>query len=75
MNKQNGVTLVALAITVIILGIVITIGLYTGIGAYRTAVLQKFKTEMQVVQERVNLICDDWKNWEFYNKEEARKFR
>lgn len=67
MRNEDGVTLVTLMVTIILIIIIASIGIYTGIEAYKTMQIQNFSAQMRLVSERVNLICDDWKNWEDYD--------
>ena len=67
MKNQKGITLITLILTVIIILLLASIGVYTGVEAYKTMKVQKFMAQMRVVQERINVICEDWKNWEKYN--------
>lgn len=67
MKNQKGITLITLILTIIIIIILASMGVYTGIEAYKTMKIQKFIAQMRVVQERINVICEDWKNWEKYN--------
>lgn len=68
MRNQKGITLVTLMLTMIIIFILGAISVYTGIEAYRTIKVQNFTVQMRVVQEKINLICEDWKNWEGYDE-------
>lgn len=67
MRDQKGITLVTLMLTMIIIFIIGAISVYTGVDAYRTIRIQNFTAQMRVVQERVNLICEDWRNWDGYD--------
>lgn len=68
MRDQKGITLVTLMLTMIIIFILGAISVYTGIEAYKTIKVQNFIAQMRVVQERINLICEDWKNWDGYDE-------
>lgn len=55
MEKNNsGITLVSLAITIIVLSILASIGIYSGIQTVRSSKLTKFTTEMKIMQLKVN---------------------
>ena len=55
MKKNNsGITLVSLAITIIVLSILASIGIYSGIQTVRSSKLTKFTTEMKIMQLKVN---------------------
>lgn len=67
MRNQKGITLITLMLTMIIIFILGAISVYTGVEAYKTIKIQNFMAQMRVIQERVNLICEDWKNWDGYD--------
>lgn len=70
MKNQKGITLISLVLTIVLIFILGAVGVYTGVEAYKTMKIQKFIAQMKVIQERVNIICDDWKNWDKYDKSE-----
>ena len=55
MRKENkGITLIALAITVAVLIILASVATYSGVGIIRQSKLNKFTTEMKIMQTEVN---------------------
>lgn len=54
MTKENGVTLVALVMTIILLLILVSIGGTLGIGTVKMASFTQFKKELEVIQDKVN---------------------
>ena len=67
MRNQKGITLITLMLTMIIIFVLGAISVYTGVEAYKTIKIQNFMAQMRVIQERVNLICEEWKNWDGYD--------
>ncbi len=67
MKNQDGLTLVTLMLTIIIIIILAAISVYTGVEAYKTIKIQNFIAQMRVIQERINIICEDWQNWDKYD--------
>lgn len=53
-TKENGVTLVALVMTIILLLILVSIGGTLGIGTVKMASFTQFKKELEVIQDKVN---------------------
>jgi len=66
MKNENGVTLIALVLMVILMLILTSVGIYTGVDSYKTMKTKKFEAEMTIVQEKVNIIRDEYKSWEYY---------
>lgn len=63
MKKNNsGITLVSLVITIIVLLILSSIAIYSGVGTIRSARLTKFTTEMKMMQQKVNELYDSYIN-------------
>ena len=63
MRKQNvGITLVSLVITIIILLILASIAIYSGISTIRSAKLTEFTTELKIMQQKVNELYDSYTN-------------
>ena len=63
-NSAKGITLIALVVTIIVLIILASVGTYSGIEAVKTAQLNKFMSEMKIMQVQVNNIYDKYKNGE-----------
>ena len=63
MKKYNsGITLVSLVITIIVLLILASITIYSGVSTVRSARLTKFTTELKMMQQKVNELYDDYTN-------------
>ena len=61
MKKDNsGITLLSLVITIIILLILASITVYSGISTIRSAGLTKFTTELKMMQQKVNELYDSY---------------
>lgn len=54
MNKEQGITLVALVITIVILLILSTIGINAGTSTYESSKFKAFTTEFEIMQVQVN---------------------
>jgi Tfp pilus assembly protein PilE len=63
MKKEDGVTLVSLVATVIVMLILATVTTYSGIESYKEAKKENFIAKMKVIQEKVDLIKSEYKNW------------
>lgn len=67
LKNERGITLMALIITVIVLLILASIGIYNGIGTIRSSKYMAFKTELELLQSSVNKIYtenkDDLENY------------
>jgi Tfp pilus assembly protein PilE len=66
MKKEDGVTLVSLVATVIVMLILATVTTYSGIESYKEAKKENFIAKMKVIQEKVDLIKSEYKNWSGY---------
>ena len=53
-KKENGITLMSLVITIVILIILASIATYSGIEVIKSSKLTKFTTEMKIMQTQVN---------------------
>ena len=63
MKKSNsGITLVSLVITIIVLLILASITVYSGIGTIRSARLTKFTAELKIMQQKVNELYNSYTN-------------
>ena len=63
MKKDNlGITLVSLVITIIVLLILASITVYSGINTIRSARLTKFTAELKMMQQKVNELYDSYTN-------------
>ena len=63
MKKHNsGITLVSLVITIIVLLILASITVYSGVSTVRSARLTKFTAELKIMQQKVNELYDSYTN-------------
>ena len=60
--NNNGITLMALVITIIILIILASIGTYSGIQVVKSAQFTAFSTELKIMQTQVNSLYEKKKN-------------
>lgn len=60
--NNNGITLMALVITIIILIILASIGTYSGIQVVKSAQFTAFSTELKIMQTQVNKLYEEKKN-------------
>ena len=61
-ENNSGITLIALVITIILLVILASIGINSGISTIRSAQLTKFTTEMKIMQLEVNELYNYYTN-------------
>ena len=61
-KNHNGITLMALVITIIILIILASIGTYSGIQVVKSAQFTAFSTELKIMQTQVNKLYEEKKN-------------
>ena len=59
LKNERGITLMALVITVIVLLILASIGIYDGLGTIRSSKYMAFKTELELLQSSVNKIYSE----------------
>ena len=65
MKRENkGITLIALIITIVVLLILASIATYSGVGIIRQSKLNRFTTEMKVMQTEVNDLYDRYSSGE-----------
>lgn len=70
MKNGKGVTLIALVTSIIIMFIIAGVASYSGIEAYKNMRVQNFIAKMKVIQEKVDFVCDNYKDWEKYGIDE-----
>ena len=70
--NQNGVTLIALTITVIVLLILASVAVYSGMDIIESSKVTSFTAEMKIMQTQVNSLYDQWKSGDI-NKDETGK--
>lgn len=61
-ENDSGITLISLVITIILLLILATIGISSGVSTVKSSQLTKFTTEMKVMQQKVNELYDSYTN-------------
>jgi type II secretory pathway pseudopilin PulG len=66
MKNENGITLVALVVTIIVIIILASVTTYSGIESYKYMKQENFVAKMKVIQEKVDLIKTEYKNWSGY---------
>ena len=60
MKSENGITLVSVVITIILIMILAVIGTYNGLEVYENMRVENFVSKMKVVQEAVNKLCEQY---------------
>ena len=71
MKNKKGVTLISLVITIIVLMILSTVAIYSGIEIVKISNLTKFTTEMKILQTQINSIYDQYTENKTINIDEA----
>lgn len=61
-KENNGITLITLAITIIILLILASITTYSGIDTIKSSRLTKYKTQLEMVQAQVDVLYEKYKD-------------
>lgn len=61
MRNQNGVTLISLGVTIIILIVLASITVITSVQSYKEMRFQTFKSQLEEIQIKVDEICEDYK--------------
>ena len=69
MKSESGVTLVALITIIIVLIIMMSIGIYSGINSYKVINFEKYKAQMQLIQNAVDELYQENKNNELMGKD------
>ena len=62
MKKNKGITLISLVVTIAVLIILASIATYSGVNVIRQSKLDKFTTEMGIMQTEVNNLYDRYSN-------------
>ena len=60
-KDEKGVTLIALSVTIVVLIILASVGVTSGISTINSSKLTKFTTEMKTMQTNVNELYNSWK--------------
>ncbi|MBR3614526.1 MAG: hypothetical protein IKL55_05055 [Clostridia bacterium] len=74
MRKENGITLINICIIVAIILIVATICAFIFKDSKEKTELNKFISQMELIQEKVNWVRSQYKIWENYNPNETGNF-
>ena len=69
MKNEKGITLASLVITIIVLLIISSIAVYSGVGTIRYAKYNKAKSEMELMQANVNSWYEEYNNVEVKDEE------
>ena len=64
MKNENGVTMVSLVVTIILMVILASVTTYSGIESYKDMKKENYIAQLKVIQEKVNLIAEEYQNWE-----------
>ena len=75
MKQDKGITLVSLVITIAVLIILASIATYSGVNVIRQSKLNKFTTEMGIMQTEVNNLYDKYSNGTEEEKNEIINYR
>lgn len=62
LKRNNGITLITLTITVIVLIILASITTYSGINTIKSSKLTKYKAELEILQAQVDLLYEKYKD-------------
>lgn len=74
MKREEGITLIRFLGLILIFIFLITIGIISLDNARQKSNVNKYISEMQLIQEKVNVIRSKYKLWEEYNPNEAGNF-
>lgn len=74
MKQDNGITLIKLICVIVIIITIISASAFSLRQSYEMTSLQKFVMEMEMIQEKVNRIRKEYKNWEDYDPQESENF-
>lgn len=74
MREEKGISLIKLIIIVAIIILIATISFSIINNSYKNSELDKYISQMQLIQENVNMIRNEYKVWEDYNPNEAGNF-
>ena len=68
MKKENGITLISLVITIILILILASVSIYTGVNIYEQMRVKNFVAKMKAVQTAVDKVCDKYTVQEINSK-------
>lgn len=74
MKSESGITLIKLIFVVIVIAILLTISISALKSSFEATELQRFVIEMELLQEKVNIIRREYKIWENYDPNENGNF-
>ena len=74
MESEKGITLIKLCFLVVLIWILFAMSYSAIKESFEATDLEKFVVNMELIQERVNLIRREYKLWEEYNPNEAENF-
>ena len=60
MKKENGITIIVLIITIILMLILAGVGIHYGTGAINKAKLEDIKTDMISIKTKAKIIADEY---------------
>ena len=66
MRNERGITMVALIIMIILMLVMVSAGVFTGIDAYHTMEAQTFIAQMKVIKEKIYVIREEYRAWDNY---------
>ena len=66
MKSESGVTLVALITIIIVLIIIMSVGIYSGINSYKVINIEKYKAQMQLIQNAVDELYEKNKKYKHF---------
>lgn len=72
-KKENGVTLIALIVTIIILTVIASIAIYSGSGTIKKAKLEEIKTNMLLIEAKAREYVEDANFKMGINPDDAKK--
>ena len=74
MKNEKGITLIKLCILITIYLSIIVVSIYFLKSSYKIANLENFVAKMELIQEKVNLIRNQYKSWENYDANEPGNY-
>lgn len=70
-DKDKGITLISLVVTIIVILILASVATYSGINAVKLSEFNRFTTELEIMQTEVNTLYEKYKNGETINGKEV----
>lgn len=74
MKKENGITLIKFCIIIVICLVIMIICLINLIDTYKKSNLEKYISKMELIEEKVNWVRNEYKLWDNYNPNESGNF-